>query len=372
MKTITIFGLIYSQHVSNFAATLKRFGDFSFLGLNKKEDVVQGEYYHKQSKETFDEIVDLHRNKIKSLDNLQRALKSFFAIARLAKKSDIVQFHFISPFVLPLAIITKCVSKVKISAFIYGSDFLRAKKIDNWCIDKVFALSDSIVCDSTNVFDELKVRYPKHASKMNRLYFGSPIIDKLLEGERELKSTKICNKGKKVIMCGYNATKQQQHLKILESLNRVAKEFYWVFPMTYSNDDKVYIEQVRNYAEKKELDYVILDSFLSEEEWSAYIQSTDVFIHMQVSDAFSSSISEHLMLGHILINGSWLPYKDLDDNEVFYISSDFDSLDDKLSDALSNYDVLRPKLLSNRDKVVKMKSLNYCIKNYWVPYFNKL
>lgn len=372
MKTITIFGLIYSQHISNFVATLKAYSEFRFLGLNKKEDEVQGEQYYRLSKATFDEIIGLPRNRIHFVDILQRSLLSFKAMTRLAKKSDIVQFHFISPFVLPLAAIVKTSSKAKISSFIYGSDFLRANSIDAWCINKVFSMSDSIVCDSTTVFDELKLRFPKHVVKMERLYFGSPIIDQLLRAEGRNSNLGIDNRGKKVVMCGYNASKGQQHLKIIESIKDVAKEFYWVFPMTYGDKDVVYINKVRTTMDQLDADYVILDSFLTEEEWSSYIFSTDVFIHMQLSDAFSSSIAEHLLLGHIVINGSWLPYKDLDDNEIYYVKSDFNSLESNLKKSIAQYNELESRLKANKDKIVKMKSLDYCIKNYWVPYFEHL
>lgn len=372
MKTITIFGLIYHQHVSNFVYSLKKHANFRFLGLNKKADVIQGEAYFNQSQQAFDYIYNLPRNRFKAIDVLQRSLLSFIAISKFARESDVVQFHFISPFVLPLATIVKLISNSKISSFIYGSDFLRANKVESWCIERVFSLSDSIVCDSTNVLEELKKRYPNHTNKMCCLYFGSPIIDRLLTIHSGPTADCKQKKDKMVIMCGYNGTKEQQHIKIIESLKKVAKNYYWVFPMTYSNDDKEYIEKVRNLLESKDIDYIILDSFLSEEEWTNYILSTDIFIHMQVSDAFSSSISEHLLLGHILINGSWLPYKDLDDNGVFYISSDFDTLEYNLNYALSNYSALKPIIEGNREKIIKMKSLDYCIRNYWIPYFNEL
>ena len=372
MKTITIFGLIYSQHVSNFVGTMKKYSDFRFLGLNKKENVIHGEAYFKQSKDAFDEIYDLPRNKYHILDLIQRAILSFGVIGKYAKKSDIVQFHFISTFVLPLALIVKIVSKAKISSFIYGSDLLRANKMELWCIARVFSISDSIVCDSSLVLDELQRRFPKYTSKMSRLYFGSPIIDRLMNAESGYSEHLIDSKGKKVIMCGYNDSKGQQHLRIIDSLKEVAKDFYWVFPMTYGDKDKEYINKVRITIEKQDADYVILDHFLTDEEWTNCILSTDVFIHMQVSDAFSSSIAEHLLLGHILINGSWLPYKDLDDNGIFYISSNFEDLQQNLLKAISDYSVIEGKLKSNKDKIVRMKSLDYCIRNYWIPYFQEL
>ena len=372
MKKITIFGAMYSQHVSNFAYMLKKYADYHFYGVNKKPDYILGKEYYKQSKETFDEIYELPQSKIWIKDVVQRSLLAVVGLFKYSRKTDIVQFHAITPFVLPLAVVVKLFSKAKISSFIYGSEFLRANTIGFWCIAKVFSMSDSIVCDSTSVLEKLKDHYPSHKNKMNCCYFGSAIIDKLIEAETNANVRRIDSNGKKVIMCGYNGTKGQQHLKILNNINDIAKDFYWVFPITYYNEDKEYIKEIRNLAESKKLDFIILDSFLTEEEWASYIFSTDIFIHMQISDAFSSSISEHLLLGHILINGSWLTYKDLEDNGVFYISSDFDTLEQNVKNSIAHYKEIESKLKSNKEKIIKMKSLDYSIKNYWIPYFENI
>ncbi len=372
MKTITIFGLINSQHISNFAFTIKKYSDYKFYGINKTPVFVSGEEYQEQAKETFDQIYNLPLSQIKIIDVIRRSLFAVISIIKCAKRSDIVQFHYISPFVLPLAIVVKLCSKAKISSFIYGSDFLRASMIGSWCIAKVFSLSNSIVCDSSNVLEGLKRRYPKYQSRMCCCYFGSPIIDRLLVAKKNSKKQLLFAGPKKIIMCGYNGGKEQQHIRIINSLRNVAKDFIWVFPMTYGVTNQDNKQKVIDLLKNLNVEYVLLDRFLTEEEWINYILATDIFIHMQVSDAFSSSIAEHLLLGHILINGSWLKYKDLDDNGVFYIKSDFESLEKNLAFCMDNYAELEPKLKSNKEIIVKMKSLDYCIKNYWIPYFNDL
>ena len=142
--------------------------------------------------------------------------------------------------------------------------------------------------------------------------------------------------------------------------------------MTYGVTNQDNKQKVIDLLKSLNVDFLLLDQFLSEEEWANYILSTDIFIHMQVSDAFSSSITEHLLLGHVLINGSWLHYKDLDDNGVYYILSDFENLEQNVKKASDVNKDLQVKLEANKDKIVKMKSLNYCIKNYWIPYFENL
>lgn len=372
MKKVTIFGMMYGQHISNFASAIKKYTDLELYGVNKEPKYVLGEEYREQAKEAFVEIYELPQSRIKALDYIKRSICACYAIVIYARKTDIVQFHAITPFILPLATLVKLFSKAKISSFIYGSEFLRANKFGLWCVDRVFSLSDSIVCDSSAELDALKNCFPRYSSIMSCCYFGSSIIDRLLTISQSTASHKLFSGGKKVIMCGYNGLRQQQHLKVIESLREVAKEFYWIFPMTYYNSDLDYRQEVIKLLNELNIDYVILDRFLTEEEWARYLFSTDIFIHMQVSDAFSSSISEHLLLGHILINGSWLQYKDLDDNGIYYISSDFQNIKKNLLEVLNNYQSVEVRLKENRGKIIKLKSLEYCVKNYWAPYFEML
>lgn len=374
MKRITMFGMMYGQHISNFAHSLKIHADYQLYGVNKEPKYALGEEYRKQAQLAFDEIYELPQSRIKFIDYIIRSVWACFAIVKYAKRSEIVQFHAITPFILLLATFVKILSKAKISSFVYGSDFLRANKIGMWCLGRVFSMSDSIVCDSSTLYRELKKDFPQFGSKISCCLFGSSIIDKLLKVSDNYSSSSIdkIGGGKKVIMCGYNGLRQQQHLEVIESLKSIAKDFYWIFPMTYYNTDLKYKQDVINRLDDLGVDYVILDRFLTEEEWTNYLLFADIFIHMQVSDAFSSSISEHLLLGHILINGSWLRYEDLDDNGIYYISSDFDHLQENLIGVLNNYDSVEGYLKANKDKIIKLKSLDYCIQNNWIPYFNNL
>lgn len=370
MSTITIFGLLYSQHISNFAHSIKTYSDFKLIGVNNNPKLVQGNQYYHQTKESFDEIYEVSRSGNKLVDFFSKCFKPLSLIVQCGKKSEIVQFHFISYFVLPLIILVKCFTKAKTSSFVYGSDFLGASKFKLHYLNWVFRLSDSVVCDSSMVLDHLRERYPQYNKKFECCFFGSVIIDKLLEFDDKHFSP-LMKTNKKVIMCGYNGALQQQHLRIFESLKSVAPEYYWLVPMTYGGSEE-YKKEIKDYLDSNHLDNTVLDSFLTEEEWINYLCSTDIFIHMQTTDAFSAALSEQLLLGHIVINGEWLPYKDFDDNNVFYFKSSFDDLTKKLQDIQVNYDQYYPELKSNKGKIEKIKGLRYCINHYWLPYFDRL
>ena len=370
MKTITIFGLLYSQHISNFASTLKKYSTFKLVGINNNPTIRQGDEYYHKSKTSFDEIYEINRHSNKIVDIFNKSITPLYIMYKECKKSDVVQFHFISYFVLPLIIIVKLFSKAKISSFVYGSDFLGAGSLRRRYLELVIRYSDSVVCDSTTVSVALKDRYGKYKNKIECCFFGSVIIDKLLElSETPMQS--VIKTNKKVLMCGYNGAIQQQHIEVIKSLRNVATDFHWLFPMTYAAASE-YISEVRSYMETLGAEYTILDKFLSEEDWINFLRSTDVFIHMQTTDAFSAALSEQLLLGHIVINGVWLPYKDFDDNDICYFKSDFDNLEANLLMIINNCDKHDVNLKANKCKIEKIKGLKYCIINYWIPYFNRL
>lgn len=259
-------------------------------------------------------------------------MKLFFAtiaFLKLNKKYDVVQFHYINLFVVPLEIVAKAKSS-KISTFVWGSDFLRAGRFMRIYLGIAFKFADSVVCDSNDVLYELEKVYPKYKYKMKCEYFGSKIIDNMLSITNSMESKKS---DKVTIMCGYNATPAQNHEQIIQSLIPFKDDVRLIFPMTYSGDEE-YKKIIADLLTKEGFDFILLKSFLSDEEWVSYLLMTDIFVHMQKSDAFSSTLAENLLLGHVVLNAEWLDYKDLEVNDVYYIKVSFEKLSSLIDNIL--------------------------------------
>ena len=47
---------------------------------------------------------------------------------------------------------------------------------------------------------------------------------------------------------------------------------------------------------------------------------SDIYIHANITDAFSSSMLEYLLSNNICLIGDWLPYSRLKKNNIFHIS----------------------------------------------------
>lgn len=308
---------------------------------------------------------------IRAIDFICKFFGTIYMFCNIKERIDVVQFHFLDIYyTLPLVIISK-LKRYKISCFVYGSDFLRAGHIKKQYLKLIFYFANSIVCDSSTLLKKLQVFYPQFNNKFSCINFGSIIIDDLVEKIKSKRFPFIENKEKITVMCGYNGSKAQNHIEIINSISEYKDLIHLIIPMTYGCDIS-YIDKIRGVLETGNYDYELYSSYIPNEQWENIILSTDVFIHMQESDAFSSSLAEHLLLGHVVINADWLKYDDLANVGVYYLEANFRNLPNVFKHVITDYREEAQKHKYNRDKIVKLKSLSYCCQNYWVPYFSNL
>lgn len=371
-RRIIVFGLLNHQHVLNFSKALKEYLGYEMLGVNNNPN-----YLSEKSKETetiFSKIYNAQRSKIPFFDKILKSLSTITYFIVISNKVDFVLFHFLSKFIYPLAIISKW-RGMKTCIFVYGSDFKRADNSYRKYIGKVFNIVSTIVCDSTDMLEEMKVDYPQYAHKMNCCFFGSPIVDELLHDNNTTiqakEKLKICEPSKRIVMCGYNGCKEQQHLKIINSLKPFSSKVHLLFPMTYGCEND-YRNEVKEYCIMNNFSFTILDKFIEDEKWRNYLFATDIFIHMQLTDAFSACVAENLLVGNIVINSEWIKYPDLDKSGAFYIPGNFNNLSLIFNDILNNYDIYLEKSANNRSIIERFKGLKYTVIHEWAPYFDSI
>jgi glycosyltransferase involved in cell wall biosynthesis len=167
--------------------------------------------------------------------------------------------------------------------------------------------------------------------------FGLTTLDFIdknrIKNKSEIKNHFGYSQDKMIITCGYNATKAQQHEKIIENLVKLPKELLqgiqFIFPMTYG--DNKYKEKIKNILKDTDLDYIVHEDFLYADE-NAYIKlASDIMINVLETDSFSGSMQEFLYAGNIVITGNWLPYDVLDGEGIVYFKIDaVDDLREKL------------------------------------------
>ncbi|MGN6342759.1 MAG: hypothetical protein ACTHML_17425 [Ginsengibacter sp.] len=254
---------------------------------------------------------------------------------------------------------------------IWGSDFY--KRVNN---SPLFETMDecNLMVISTNqmVKDILKVK-TINKDKIRNCLFGSASLQKLVELQnvtsKQSKKFLGFEENDFIIACGYNGSPNNQHLKILSVLNDIKtelpKQTKIILQITYGGSDE-YKNKIKKAFAICGLDYVVYEKFLSDEEVAHLRKATDLMVQIPVTDAFSSSLREHLFAQNIVIAGSWLPYQSLKNSGIYFESiDDTSNLSSKLTFILRNASNVKEKVLkANTADKFKSSLWSECIKDW--------
>ena len=210
----------------------------------------------------------------------------------------------------------------------WGSDLFRVESVEKLIAQKrLIDTSQSIVAATPEMEAVMGYKYGigiREKTKKLRIGSSEDIYDGIDDAKRQ-RLPETLQREKYTVQVGYNASKLNQHIEIIETLGKreisTRSDVLFVFPMTY-NGSASYIRAVRSTAEKNLRDFVILDDFLPKESVAALRSRMDIVINTPVTDALNSAMTEALYAGSAVINGSWLPYQDLRRNGFEYETVD--------------------------------------------------
>lgn len=247
--------------------------------------------------------------------------------AILRVKPDIIHIHYAYPYIMRVIPYLGKQSK-KIITF-WGSDLLRANTVETELINRASKKADALVVGAEDLYSKL-IKIDKGFKQKTTLIRMGLTAFESIDAKRE--SANDCrvrllgkqHEGKTVIAIGYNAGRAQQHLDVIRSLaelpDALKSKIVIVLPLTYQNEDKNYLEEIKKELENARISSVLLTEFMNDDQIADLCLSTDVFINAQTTDAISASMLEHIYAGTIIVNGEWLRYPFLDNNEIDYIS----------------------------------------------------
>ena len=81
--------------------------------------------------------------------------------------------------------------------------------------------------------------------------------------------------------------------------------------MTYLKNN-TYMEDCQRECKERGLDAVFLTDYLSVEDVYKLRKATDIFVHVQTTDASSGSIQEYIICNKKIVHGSWIKYEELE------------------------------------------------------------
>lgn len=297
---------------------------------------------------------------------------------RVFKNYDIVDIHFFSSFYFKAIDVLKVQNK-KIKITVWGSDFYRSspkfREIQRMSYNKI----DCIQVATAQMKKDFINYYNDFEEKINLAHFGISNFESIADIESRETNEEIRKRfdlpnDRLIVTCGYNGSKGQQHMLILQALEKLNKEhknqIFLLLPMTYGADPTA-LETIKTYLKSIRIPYCILLDTLSSLDVCRLRLVTDIALNVQVTDAFSASIQEHIKARNIVLVGDWLPYNKFDEYNIFYFKSDINNFYMSIEDILCNYEVYREEASNNFYKIEKITSWDNSIIN-WIKIYQSL
>ena len=296
-------------------------------------------------------------------------------IRRLTNHYNLVDIHFFSK-IYDNLILKKRFDILKIS--FWGSDVYRVNKSRINSMDYLTANADELYFNTVEM-KAFAMPFFKQKNKLNYQNFGIStfnVIESLRnKGSIETFKTELnIPPNKLIISIGYNGKKEQQHLKIISAIKKIDKsqlnKLFLVFPMTYARDSDYY-DLIINALKEIGVSYQILNKSLSIDTICKYRLISDIKINMQTTDAFSASVQEYFYAKNIMILGEWLPYHWLEDNGLYYIKSNFQTLHLKIKNTIQDFSNEKEKHAHNSDKIALISDWKY-VSASWAENYKRL
>lgn len=307
------------------------------------------------------------KNKITTSFLFARRLSSIIA-AWLNKKNipqfDFIHVHFVSKGMLLLALMARK-RNTKMFATFWGSDMLR--RPEKYLKSEIKYLKKFNFISTLAFFlqNRLELMCPELKEKSGMIAFGVSLlsyIDKYSADACACKSFYDFPRSKKIVAVGYNATKEQQHDKVVEALERIKNknDYFLVFHMSYGHSDTDYEKRLAGILRASGFEYKIIADYLSMDDVAKLRVATDVYINAQTTDAFSNAVIECIHAKAQIINASWLHYPEIDMFPLYVNEfSDFDEIPELLTRPISG-----EKLEWNKKKIKEETTWETC-RNKW-------
>lgn len=298
-------------------------------------------------------------------------------IRKLIIAGDIVDLHFVEPLYAKY-ISTLKKNGAKIITSLFGSDLFRTSSAQKELQKHIFDACDAIVL-SKNMVSYFETYFPNQSHKYYYNQYGSRRLDiiqkmKLSSDRTKLRQKFNIKEDQIVVTCGYNAKREQQHIAMLEQIEKLAdpvkSKLVLLYPLTYGNAD-AYLNELKVRLSKSGINYQCFESRLSEEELAETKLISDITINTQTTDALANSIKEAMVAGDVLLLGDWLPYDIYLDLGVFFVPASFETLTDSLSDIIGHMDDYKNKSQPNQSIIMNFASWKILVPE-WISLYKKV
>lgn len=306
--------LFLSDQSEHFSSNLAHF--LSLTDIDFKISSI--DFYRGERKKVWKEIHKLEGLQLHKLLQLSKVLKNY----------DYIVIFYVNP--LWGLLIPFMLSKKVILVF-YGSEFYQSNFIEMISIRLLSLIASKIVFTSDKMKNDMK-----KISTFQKYYtirFGNSILPhisslKSLNSKSEIKKIYGINPNKVTVTVGYNGSKFQNHLTIIDSIGRIpnkAKEkLHLLIPLNYGLSDD-YNDEIISRLISIGVDYTPLYEFLKPKEVAIIRFLSDFYINNIETDNMSESVLEYLYADNVTLMTSRVNY---DEYETLGLHFErFDDLD---------------------------------------------
>ncbi len=258
----------------------------------------------------------------------------------------------------------------------WGSDVYRIGSFYKFLLKRIFSKADFVTgLDDRFTRDFTKI-FNVPSKKLVHCDLGVEPIEYIVNHKDQIDSNeakfKLGVENNYVITCGYNANSGHQHLKIIEAIYKVKNilpaNLTLFFPLTYPNKSE-YIKEIKDKVKEFNLKAVFFEKFLDIPHLFLLRQATDLFIHIQPTDASSGTLCEYILCEKKILNGEWLKYPDIERNGVkpYFLVDNLDNLGQAIVNAYKSEPIRIDQQLL---KDLENKQWKVVIKD-WDDFFSK-
>lgn len=245
----------------------------------------------------------------------------FFAKFSKNRRYDIVNVHFPNMF---MSYVYKDLRAMSDNLVItpWGSDILTRNRSYMKRLARLYENADYVAtAGNTPLGKRITDSFAIDQSKIVGNFFGSDVVDFAIKNGESISQEDAKQRfglsGRYVITCGYNRRERQRHKDIIASIDQVREQLpenlTLFFPMTYgvyTSDE--YVEDCKKECEDRNIPAVFVTDYLSVEDIYLLRKCTDMFVHVQATDASSSSVQEYILCDKKIVHGSWIKYEELE------------------------------------------------------------
>lgn len=316
-----------------------------------------------------------------NLPKIRVFLRKWYAkrLLRLLDPYDICHIHGVDPFLSLIAeqLMTR---SNKIVATVYGSEFYRSTPVLKRLQRRIYDLASAITLANPSTLAEFDHFYQgDYSAKLANLRYGLAPLDNLnaLSGVSadQCKVAMGIDPSYLVVTCGSNGSVNQQHLEMIQSISdkipQLSRKTLFLFPMTY-NYTREYRDKVLDLLRSSRLEYRTYADFLTEGDVARIRKGTDIFINLQTTDQLSGAMQEHLYENNVVITGSWLPYKPLEEKGITLNKIDSVSeIGAALVEIVAQLESHKGQARQARDVIGEMSSWQNCMTS-WIDLYESI